>query len=268
MSVPAQSTAQPLAGRRILVTRATAQAGRLTSLLQEQGAEVIEVPVIEIQPPKSYKPLDRALLGIGSYRWLILTSVNGVEALFARMAACNIAPSKLARLDICAIGPATRAALQSQGLPVAVMPRRYVAEAVVAELRDKVSRQRVLLVRATAARDVIPEQLRAAGAKVDVVEAYETTLPAGAGARLHAELDPTKRPDAITFTSSSTVRHLVEIIGGPASAQLSLRGICLASIGPVTSNTLREMGLQPSVEAEEYTMAGLVTALSGFFAVR
>ena len=268
MSAPAASTALPLAGRRILVTRAAAQAGRLTTLLQEQGAEVTEVPVIEIRPPSSYKPLDRALFGIGAYRWLILTSVNGVEAMFARMAACNVAPGKLGQLNICAIGPATRAALEAQGVSVAVVPRRYVAESVVTELRDKVRGRRVLLVRAAVARDVIPERLRAAGAKVDVVEAYQTTLPSGAAARLRTELDSSRRPDAVTFTSSSTVRHLVAITGGPQQARQMLRGIALASIGPVTSNTLREMGLQPSLEAGEYTMTGLVQALTEFFAAR
>jgi uroporphyrinogen-III synthase len=261
MSAQPQS-AKPLAGKRILVTRAAHQARQLTSLLDEQGASVAEIPVIEIDPPKSYRPLDNALIAIGSYRWLILTSVNGVEAMFARMAALGLGVEKLAHLQICAIGPATRAALQSQGLKTTVMPRRYVAEAVVEALRDQVRGSRVLLVRATVARDVIPAQLRKAGARVDVVEAYETKVPAGAAERLRsALLHVDQRPHAITFTSSSTALNLIEILGGASDAQRLLAGIALASIGPITSATLREAGLEPTVEAAQYTMAGLAEAL-------
>jgi uroporphyrinogen-III synthase len=247
----------PLAGRRILITRARRQAGSLATLLRQQGATVIQVPAIEIRPPKSFRPLDRALAHLASYDWLILTSVNGVEAMFARMAKRHVRFTDRERPKIAAIGPATKRAIEESGLKVSVMPREYVAESVVRELRAKVRGKRVLLVRAKVARDVIPRELRRAGARVDVVEAYETVVPKDSARRLHAILGGKRKPDAITFTSSSTARNLMALVGDKAS----LRGVVLASIGPVTSATLRELGLRPTIEAKEYTMAGLVKAI-------
>jgi len=238
-AVSQSSTTQPLAGRRILVTRAAPQAAALRGLLEERGATVAEIPGIEISPPASYAPLDEALRQIVQYDWLILTSVNGVEALLARLAAIGESAEALRKHDlkICAIGPATQAALENEqsGLQVAVVPQRYVAEAVVEALRAQVAGKRVLLVRAAVARDVIPEQLRQCGATVDVVEAYRTVIPAGSAERLHTLLrDPAQRPHAITFTSSSTARNLVEMLGGAAPAAAALRDIALASIEPIS----------------------------------
>jgi uroporphyrinogen-III synthase len=246
----------PLSGRRVLITRARQQAGSLAKLLREQGATVIQIPAIEIRPPKTYRPLDEALRELARYDWLILTSVNGVEALFARSKRLRTRPAELRRLRIAAIGPATRRAIEDRGLRVAVMPREYVAESVVRALRSKVGGKRVLLVRAKVARDVIPRELRRAGAQVDVVEAYETAVPRGSARRLKQSLSR-RPPDVITFTSSSTVRNFMALAGDAAS----LQGVMLASIGPVTSGTLREMGLKPGIEAKEYTMAGLVQAI-------
>ena len=251
-----------LAGERVLVTRAKDQAGSLAEQLESLGARVLEIPVIEIRPPASYQALDATLANIENYDWLILTSVNGVEALFSRMNTLSLGPEKLLHLNIAAIGPATREKIEEHGLPVDVVPEQYVAESVVEALRDAVSGKRVLLVRAKLARDVIPEQLRLAGAKVHVAEAYETVVPEGSRQRLQQALaDPRQRPTVITFTSSSTARHFVALLDSENRAE-PLRGITIASIGPVTSATLRELGLRVDVEAAEYTIPGLVKALA------
>jgi uroporphyrinogen-III synthase len=247
---------KPLSGNRVLVGRAAKQASALSDLLRNQGAKVIEIPFIEIKPPSSFAPLDGALRKLHTYDWLVLTSVNGVEVFFSRLE--KIDSTDLSGLRVAAIGPATRDAIEREGLRVQVMPREYVAEAVVKSLRAKVKGKRVLLVRAKAARDVIPRELRKAGARVDVVEAYQTVVPRRSGAKLKALLaDPKRRPDAITLTSSSTVRNFVQLAG-----RAQVKGILLASIGPVTSATLREYGLEMGVQAREYTMQGLVEALA------
>ena len=157
--------------------------------LRDRGCEVIEIPFIEIRRPRTYTPLDSALQNLAEYDWLILTSVNGVEALFERIAKKKCDLSTFSHLKIAAIGPATRNAIEKRGLQVAVTPKEYVAESVVAALRRRVKGKRVLLVRAKVARDVIPRELRKAGADVDVVEAYETVAPAGSKRRLAAALD-------------------------------------------------------------------------------
>ena len=254
-----------LAGKRIVITRALPQAPALGSLLEAKGATAILIPAIEIVPPQSFQPLDKALKKIQSYDWLILTSVNGVTALRKRMERAGMDTGLLRPMRICAIGPATKAEIEKQlGLRVAVMPEEYVAESVVAALRKQVSGQSVLLVRAKVARDVIPNELRKAGAEVDVAEAYETILPVNSAAKLQ-ELLEGERVDAVTFTSSSTAKNFVALLPKNQSPKELLQGIALASIGPVTSDTLREVGLWVDVEADTYTMEGLVAALERSF---
>jgi uroporphyrinogen-III synthase len=253
---------KPLAGERVLITRAKDQAGSLAEELETLGAIVLEIPSIEIRPPASYVALDATLNNIENYDWLILTSVNGVEALFARMEKLGFGPERLLHLNIAAIGPATREKIEEHGLPVDVVPEKYVAESVVEALWEQVRGKRVLLVRAKVARDVIPEELRKAGARVHVAEAYETVIPEESRSQLEKALnDPRQRPTAITFTSSSTARNFVALLGSDEPAKL-LHGITVASIGPVTSATLRELGLPVDVEAKEYTIPGLVKALA------
>jgi len=257
---------RPLAGCRVLVSRARKQAGALSSALRKLGCGVIEIPFIEIRKPSTYQPLDSALQNLATYDWLILTSVNGVEALLNRMAGKRTGTSALAHLKIAAIGPATKKAIEERGLGVTVTPKEYVAESVVAALHRRVKGKRVLLVRAKVARDVIPRELRKAGAEVDVVEAYETVTPKASAKRLRAVLASAKKPHAITFTSSSTVRNFVSLLGlrGARAAlrnTASRHGVHAASIGPVTSATLREFGLPVDIEAREYTIPGLVAAI-------
>lgn len=252
--------AKPLQGRRVLVTRAGGQTKGLAAPLRALGARVMAIPTIEIKAPRSYAPLDDALRRFVEYDWLILTSVNGVESMFARLKKLRIPVSALGHLQVAAIGPATRRAIEDHGLKVAVTPAKYVAESVVEALRGKTEGKYVLLVRAKVARDVLPNELRRAGAAVDVVEAYETHVPKGASSKLRKAFVPKTKPHVITFTSSSTASNFISLLG--KNAPRMLEGVCLASIGPVTSATLKQLGFPPTIEAAEYTMNGLVEKIS------
>jgi uroporphyrinogen-III synthase len=268
-SRPLAKTKLPLSGLRILVGRARHQASALSSGLRELGAEVLEIPFIEIRKPRSYKPLDSALKKLHDYDWLVLTSVNGVDAVWERLHKLRLTKRHLKRLKVAAIGPATKKAIEKRGIKVNVVPEEYVAESVVECLRDQVAGKRVLLARAKVARDVIPRELRKLGAEVDVVEAYETVIPQSSRTRLRAILkDSKRRPHVITFTSSSTVRNFVALLGDvwrgrPRPRKASpLDGVRFASIGPITSSTLRELGLPVDIEATQYTIPGLIKALA------
>ncbi|MGC2182299.1 MAG: uroporphyrinogen-III synthase, partial [Terriglobales bacterium] len=255
-------------GVRIVVGRARHQASALSSGLRDLGAEVLEIPFIEIRTPRSYKALDGALKNLSDYDWLILTSVNGVEAVWERLRKLRLGGKATRHLKVAAIGPATRQAIEQHGVKVNVVPREYVAESVVASLRRKVKGRRVLLARAKVARDVIPRELRKLGARVDVVEAYETVIPESSRRRLRAALKSQKgRPDWITFTSSSTVRNFVQLMGESRGRVARVHmgkepdRVRFASIGPITSSTLRELGLPVDVEARQYTIPGLIKAI-------
>ncbi|MBO0911628.1 MAG: uroporphyrinogen-III synthase [Acidobacteria bacterium] len=254
---------EPLSGVRILVGRARHQAAKLSGSLARLGADVLEIPFIEIRPPRSYKPLDSALARLSQYDWLILTSVNGVEALSRRLKALKIAPREISHLEVAAIGPATRAAVEDFGLTVSVVPEQYVAESVVRSLAGRVERKRVLLARAKVARDVIPRELKQMGARLDVVEAYQTVVPEASRSRLRSIMRSSeRRPHVVTFTSSSTVRNFVRLAGARARpAGMVFNGVQFASIGPVTSATLRDFGLPVDIEASEYTIEGLTRAI-------
>jgi uroporphyrinogen-III synthase len=249
----------PLAGTRILVGRAHHQAGSLSASLRSLGAAVVEIPFIEIKKPKSFQLLDDALKNMKSYDWLILTSVNGVEAMWQRVRRLRIPRSVLERVQIAAIGPATKAAIVKHGLKVKMVPEEYVAESVVKGLRDKVKGKRVVLIRAKVARDVIPEELRKAGAEVDVIEAYETVVPEKSRTRLRKLMKSSRRPHIVTFTSSSTAKNFAELLGDAGNGVL--KDVQCASIGPITSATLRELQMPVAIEAREFTMGGLIRAI-------
>ena len=257
-------TIKPLSGIRVLVGRARHQAGSLATQLRKLGAQVLEIPFIDIRKPRSFRPLDTALQQLCDYDCLILTSANGVEAMWERLSRLRLTKKSLRNLKIAAIGPATKKAIEKRGVQVDVVPEEYIAESVVKSLRKQVKGKRVLLVRAKVARDVIPSELRKAGAQVEVVEAYETVIPKASRKRLRVALkNPARRPDVITFTSSSTVRNFVSLLGvrGVSKRPAVLAATVLASIGPVTSSTLRELHLGVDVEAEEYTIPGLIAAI-------
>ncbi len=252
-------TTLPLAGRRVLVTRAAHQAGKLSDALRELGAEPVEVPVLEIRPPESYEPLDTALRNLDSYDWLVFTSANSVPIFQIRALDLGIPLSNLTA-RIAAVGRATAQALETLArLNVSLIPKEYVAESIVAELAPQVAGCRVLLARAEIARDVIPDALRAAGATVDVVDAYRNVMPEAAPELLREALK--KGIDAATFTSSSSVTHLAEAARA-AGLQFPFSGVRAISIGPITSQTLRELGCEPAAEAHSHDIPGLVAAVA------
>jgi uroporphyrinogen-III synthase len=248
-----------LKGKRILVTRARHQAGRLAEALEVHGAEVLRLPTIEIIPPETYAHLDALLEVITGFDWLILTSANAVAAVADRLQFLQIPLHKLQHLQIAAVGPATAKAVAEMGLKAACMPEEYVAEAVVEMLKPKVAGRRVLLARAAVARDVIPEQLQRCGAHLHVVEAYRTVVPADSITKVQELLAPGHPlPDAVTFTSSSTVTNFLDLLssaGVPLPA--TLRAV---SIGPITTATLRAHQWEPAAQATRSDVPGLVDA--------
>ncbi len=253
---------EPLAGRRVLVTRSAQQSGKLSEGLRALGAEAVEVPVIEISPPASYEALDAALRRLDHYDWLLLTSTNAVLPFHVRAMELGVSLSNL-KLQIAAIGKATAQALEIVvHLKVALTPTEYVAESLVAALKEQIAGKRVLLVRADVARDVVPDGLRSAGATVDVVDAYRNAMPAAAPAQLCKAL--AEGLDAATFTSSSSVTHLAGA-ATVAGVSFPLKGVLAISIGPITSQTLRECGWAPAAEAEPHDIPGLIAAVRGLF---
>jgi uroporphyrinogen-III synthase/uroporphyrinogen III methyltransferase/synthase len=251
-------TALPLAGRRVLVTRAAHQAGKLSEGLRALGAEAVEVPVLEMQPPTDPAPLDRALRSLDTYDWLILTSANTVRALQARSQALGLSLALGADLRAAAVGEATAAAARQAGLAVTLVPETYVAEALVESMADQVAGKKILLARAETARDVIPDALRAAGAQVDVVGAYRNVMPSAAPELLRAALE--KGIDAATFTSSSSVTHLADAARA-AGIEFPFADMRAISIGLITSQTLRELGWEPAAEATVSDIPGLIAAV-------
>ena len=250
-----------LAGKRILVTRAPHQASELAGHLSSLGAVPILIPTIEIVPPASFAALDAALSCLRTYDWLVFTSANAVEAFHRRAQFHHLTqlPKKIA-----AIGPATERAVNAIGLTVDLLPSHYVAESLAEALLQEAPGKSFLLVRAAVARDTLPEVLTAAGATVTIAEAYRNQTPPGSIPALEALFDtPTHYPDAITFTSASTVRNLVALL---EVASLTMpAAVTRASIGPITSQALREFGLPPHIEAAEPTVPSLVTALAAHF---
>jgi uroporphyrinogen-III synthase len=254
------ANAVPLAGRRVLVTRAAHQAGRLSAELLALGLTPVEVPVLEIQPPASFDPLDRALRNLASFDWLILTSANTVSALIGRARILSLdLPTLATKVQIAAIGSATGEAATEACLPPALLPKAYVAESLVEALGTHAAGSRILLARAAVARDVIPEALRAAGATVDVVDAYRNAIPANAPAQLRAAID--QGLAAATFTSSSSVTHLAAV-ANDAGIVFPLAAVPAVSIGPITSQILRELGWPPAAEASPHDIPGLAAAVA------
>jgi uroporphyrinogen III methyltransferase/synthase len=254
---------EPLFGRRIVITRALAQAGTLAQALEDLGAEVWEFPTIEIVPPTDASPLARAAAEASSYDWLIFTSANGVKAFFECLFAQGRDSRSLSGVKIAVIGEATARALRHWGLQADLIPTHYRAEGLLAALEgEEMAGKRVLLPRAEAARPILAEGLRQRGAVVDEVVAYRTVPPRSQTEAMRALLAG-GGVDAITFTSSSTVRNFCALFGSDAPGLL--RGVAVASIGPVTSETARELGLPVTVEAAVSTVPGLVEAIVQYF---
>ena len=248
---------QPLAGKRIVVTRARHQAGQLSAELAKLGAEGIEIPAIEIVPPISFGRLDSALRNLRQYHWLMVTSANTVRIIRERCGALKLASAEFAHLKIAAVGAVTARSLEEAGLPVTITPKEYVAESLIDALGNETRNLRVLIVRAAVARDVIPDALRERGARVEVVEAYRTVVPQDSVARI-VDLFAGAVPDAATFTSSSTVTNFFHLLREAGLERPA--GMRAISIGPITSQTLREHGWGPAAEADPHDVAGLVAA--------
>jgi len=244
-----------LENKRILITRPRAQAAELGDQLAAQGAVPIVFPTIEIAPLADPALLDEAIRHLDQYHWIIFTSVNGVKAFWDRLdvVGTGLAPAQ----HIAAIGPATARALESHGVTVTLIPDEYIAEAIIDKIGD-VRGQRILLPRADIAREALALELQQRGALVAEIVAYRT-LPAAPDPTGLAELQ--RGVDVITFTSSSTVRNFVRLVG----QDVSLPHALIACIGPITASTARELGLRVDIMASEYTLNGLVSALVTHF---
>ena len=244
---------RPLFGRRVVVTRARAQASGLASSLRGLGAEVVELPAIRIEPRIDSNEVRKAVNDLHSYALVCLTSPNGVRLLFGAMAEAGRDARALANATVAAIGPGTEAELAAHGIHADVVPKEFVAEALAEALADvPVKGRPVLVARAAEARDVLPDALRERGAKVDVVTLYETVAEPPDPEAVEAA----QSADYLTFTSSSTVRNLVAALDGRLP-----EGIRIVSIGPVTSEAARDAGLGVDIEAERHDIDGLIEAL-------
>ena len=250
---------RPLFGKTVLVTRARAQASRLTEALEAMGARVIELPAIRIDDPADgYEAVDAAISLIASYDWLIFTSVNGVDRFFARLFAANKDARDLTKAHFAAIGKATAARLKQYGILADVVPQEYRAEGVIEALKGELAPgERVLIPRAQEAREILPESLRAYGAIVDVAAVYETKTAAVDAAEVKAML-AAGEIDFVTFASGSTVRNLVQILGDATLLQHTQ----VVAIGPITAATCKELGIDVAATPEEYTIAALADTVA------
>ncbi|HEX5413116.1 MAG TPA: uroporphyrinogen-III C-methyltransferase [Terriglobia bacterium] len=253
----------PLFGKRIVTTRARGQSAAFRDALESLGAESIEIPAIEIRDPHSWQPLDRAIGRLQEFDYLLFTSTNGVAKFLGRLAACGRDVRDLKGLLIGAIGPATAAELAATGIRADFLPEEYRAEGLIECLKGAEVRGKSFLIpRAKVARDILPRSLEERGARVEVVEAYETVQPDLAAGELERLLSP--RPDAITFTSSSTLTNFVNLVEN-AGLRKILERLAIASIGPITSQTVRQHGLEVAMEAANSTVDGLIEALQVYF---
>ena len=265
-SANTHETRAPLTGRSVVVTRSAEQAADLALPLEALGAEVIVMPVIEIIEPENWTPVDAAIAGLEKYEWAIFTSTNAVVRFLERLRVVRGDAGALAGMRVAAVGESTRRELEDAGVAVEITPADARAEGLVAEFERSgvAAGSRVLIPRALKAREILPEALRAAGAEVDVVVVYRTvpTRPSDdVLARLKAGA-----PDAVTFTSGSTVKHFIAALESVGlDAEVFMRDAALASIGPVTTAALEKRGYRADIEAPEATMASLASAVAAHF---
>jgi uroporphyrinogen III methyltransferase/synthase len=262
---------RPLFGRTVVVTRSREQASELSARLRAMGAETFEFPTIELVPRRLSESLRTTIERIGDYDWTVFTSVNGVNCFFSLLEESGSDARAFAGCSVAAIGPATAHALASHGIAADLVPPRFIAEAVAQSLCDRgVGRDSsILLLRAAAARDVLPRLLEEEGAHVDVVPVYDTVVPDSADqAALLVRRLQEGDIDAVTFTSSSTAKNFAALLDGQVTEGERTRllaAVRCISIGPVTSGTMREMGLSVAAEATPYTIPGLAAALQTVF---
>ncbi|MEJ2154841.1 MAG: uroporphyrinogen-III C-methyltransferase [Desulfobacteraceae bacterium] len=255
---------RPLLGKRIVITRARAQASDLVEALSDLGAECVECPTIEVIEPDSWQPLDDAIDGINKYQWLIFTSVNGVQFFFNRLFGRGLDARALGHLRTAAIGPSTAKRLRDYGISTDILPKTYQAESVVDAFSDvAVQGQKVLLPRAKEARAVLPEELRRMGAEVDEIVAYQT-LQANDETSDLVDALRNRKIDMVTFTSSSTVRNFKALLPEREVPDLMI-GVTVACIGPITADTAKSLGFKTDLVADEFTIDGLTAAIARYY---
>lgn len=254
---------RPLFGKKVLVTRSREQASALTSRLEALGAECLEAPAIRLQPLADFSRIDQAIEELADYDWTIFTSANGVKHFFARLLELGYDARRFAGVKLAAIGVATAAELKNYGLSADLIPVEFRAEGIVEAMEGLVkSGARVLIPRASVARDVLPEKLGELGAVVDVVPVYTTEIGETDGSEL-AKMLANGEIELVTFTSSSTVKNLLALLG-PEGENL-LNQVQTACIGPITAATCQEFGVNPGIIAEEYTISGLTDSIASHF---
>lgn len=266
---PSSIKDEPLAGRTIVITRAQSQANEFVSELERYGAEVVVCPTIEIRELESYERLDEAIDHLYGYDWLIFTSVNGVDYFFQRLKVSKRETSDLDELKVCAIGEATAERLRELHVHVDVIPEEFNAEGVFAALErfvggpEALRNLNVLIPRASVARDYLPKALEEAGARVDVVPAYRTSLPENLDrGRVAAMLSG--GADCIAFTSSSTVRNLAQLFD-TQDLSSALAGVVIACIGDITATTAADYGLRVDIQPRQFTIPSLARAIADYF---
>ncbi|HWR39030.1 MAG TPA: uroporphyrinogen-III C-methyltransferase [Patescibacteria group bacterium] len=255
---------KPMFGKNVLVTRAREQASALTAELEAMGAECLEAPAIKIVPPESYEPIDQAISALHDYQWLIFTSTNGVDAFFRRLAAARHDARALAACKVAAIGAQTAERLLGYGIAADLVPIEFRAEGIVDAMKEYIQPgMNVLIPRALVARDLLPQKLTEMGARVNVVPAYRTVLGDVDGPALAAQL-AVGAVDLVTFTSSSTVTNLLQLLGDKGPELINRAQV--ACIGPITAGTCQEHGIHVDVMAGEYTIKGMAAAIKTLFA--
>jgi len=255
---------RPLFGKRIVITRARTQASNLVSQLSKLGAACIEIPTIEISPPEDITPLKESIENLKHYDWIVFTSVNGVKFFFDTLYEMGKDVRALGHLKFACIGPVTKERLRDHGIVSDILPQTYQAESVIEAFSGvEIKNKKILLPRAKVARTILPEELAKMGAKVDEVTAYETHLNQE-GKKELMELLKNHEIDAVTFTSSSTVSNFMSFFDSEDEKKL-LNNIVFASIGPITSDTARFLGIEPDIEATEFTIPGLIDSLLNYY---
>lgn len=253
---------RPLFGKRVLMTRAKEQAGELATLLASYGADPVEAPTIKIVPPQDWEAVDQAISKIQTYHWIIFTSVNGVDRFMTRLWASGRDARSLSGRQICCIGPRTAQELEKFGLKADLVPADYQAEGVLEALaRQDLRNVRFLIPRAEVAREILPVELVARGAHVDVVAVYRTVTPTPADTEW-PQLFKDQRIHVVTFTSSSTVNNFVALLGERDTVKALMRSVIIACIGPITAKTAEENGLTVSIMPSENTIPAMVDAIA------
>jgi uroporphyrinogen III methyltransferase/synthase len=262
-SSPLSSPSSPLTGKTVLVTRSAGQSSEFSDRLQQQGSQVIEMPTLEIVPPSSWEALDQAITQLQEFSWLILTSTNGVDYFFERLAAQGRDARSLAGVKIAVVGQKTALSLKQHGLQPDFVPPNFVADSLVEHFPEPLAGQKVLFPRVeTGGREVLVAELTAKNAEIVEVAAYQSRCPEAIAPAALAALQH-RAVDVITFASSKTVKNFCHLLEQSTHAiwQSWLAGVCLASIGPQTSKTCQELLGRVDVEAEEYTLEGLTEAI-------